>query len=174
MADVKISALPAATLPLSGTESVPIVQGGVTKKVAARSLASGPAFSAWLQFTYSFTAGAWTKINFDTEEFDTDGAYDAATNHRFQPTVAGYYQISACATLGAALASEALAVYKNGTIFKQLQNTGVTTTNNACGSTLVYLNGSTDYVEIFVNLGITQVLAAGADSTYFQGVFVRG
>ena len=34
MTDVKISQLPAATTPLAGTELVPIVQGGVTKKVA--------------------------------------------------------------------------------------------------------------------------------------------
>ena len=35
MAEVKISALSSATTPLAGTELVPIVQGGVTKKVAA-------------------------------------------------------------------------------------------------------------------------------------------
>lgn len=34
MAEVKISALTSATTPLEGTEVVPIVQGGVTKKVA--------------------------------------------------------------------------------------------------------------------------------------------
>jgi hypothetical protein len=34
MADTKISALPAATTPLAGTEVVPLVQGGATKKVA--------------------------------------------------------------------------------------------------------------------------------------------
>ena len=35
MADSKISALPSATTPLAGTELLPIVQGGATKKVAA-------------------------------------------------------------------------------------------------------------------------------------------
>lgn len=38
MADVKISALPAATLPLAGTELVPCVQGGTTKNVPASSI----------------------------------------------------------------------------------------------------------------------------------------
>ena len=33
MADVKISGLPAATIPLDGVEVAPIVQGSVTKKV---------------------------------------------------------------------------------------------------------------------------------------------
>jgi len=39
MAEVKISELTSATTPLAGTETVPIVQGGVTKKVAVSSLA---------------------------------------------------------------------------------------------------------------------------------------
>lgn len=38
MADTKISALPAATTPLAGTEVLPIVQGGVTDKVAVNDL----------------------------------------------------------------------------------------------------------------------------------------
>jgi hypothetical protein len=38
MADKKISALPAATLPLAGTEVLPIVQGGTTDKVAVNDL----------------------------------------------------------------------------------------------------------------------------------------
>jgi hypothetical protein len=42
MANTTISALPSATTPLSGTEVVPIVQGGVTKKVAVSAVgASG-------------------------------------------------------------------------------------------------------------------------------------
>jgi hypothetical protein len=41
MADVKISDLPASTLPLSGTEVLPIVQSGVTKQVTVSDLTSG-------------------------------------------------------------------------------------------------------------------------------------
>jgi hypothetical protein len=38
MADTKISALPASTTPLAGTEVLPIVQGGATKKVSTDDL----------------------------------------------------------------------------------------------------------------------------------------
>jgi len=38
MADVKISQLPAATTPLTGSEEVPLVQSGVTKKATVASL----------------------------------------------------------------------------------------------------------------------------------------
>ena len=41
MADVKISALPAATVPLAGTELVPIVQSGVTEQVTVDNLTAG-------------------------------------------------------------------------------------------------------------------------------------
>lgn len=41
MAEVKISELTSATTPLAGTETVPIVQGGVTKKVAVSNLGGG-------------------------------------------------------------------------------------------------------------------------------------
>jgi hypothetical protein len=41
MADVKISQLPAATLPLTGVELVPVVQSGVTKQVVAAGIGTG-------------------------------------------------------------------------------------------------------------------------------------
>jgi hypothetical protein len=41
MANTTISALPSATTPLAGTEVVPIVQGGVTKKVAVSNIGGG-------------------------------------------------------------------------------------------------------------------------------------
>lgn len=41
MADKKISALPAATVPLGGTEVLPIVQGGTTNKVSVSDLTAG-------------------------------------------------------------------------------------------------------------------------------------
>lgn len=45
MADTKISALPAATTPLAGTEVLPIVQSGATVKVSVDNLTTGKAVS---------------------------------------------------------------------------------------------------------------------------------
>jgi len=45
MADTKISALPASTTPLAGTEVVPIVQSGTTKNVSVANLTAGRAVS---------------------------------------------------------------------------------------------------------------------------------
>lgn len=46
MADVKISALPASTTPLAGTEVLPIVQSSTTKQVSVADLTAGRAISA--------------------------------------------------------------------------------------------------------------------------------
>ena len=46
MADVKISALPASTTPLAGTEVLPIVQSSQTKQVSVANLTAGRAVSA--------------------------------------------------------------------------------------------------------------------------------
>lgn len=46
MADKKISALPAASTPLAGTEVLPIVQGGTTDQVSVANLTAGRAVSA--------------------------------------------------------------------------------------------------------------------------------
>lgn len=46
MADTKISGLPASTTPLAGTEELPIVQSGVTRKVSVANLTVGRAISA--------------------------------------------------------------------------------------------------------------------------------
>lgn len=45
MADTKISALPASTTPLAGTEVLPVVQSGVTKQVSVANLTAGRAVS---------------------------------------------------------------------------------------------------------------------------------
>jgi hypothetical protein len=46
MADSKISALPASTTPLAGTEVLPIVQSNTTKQVSVDNLTAGRAISA--------------------------------------------------------------------------------------------------------------------------------
>ena len=46
MANLRISALPAASTPLAGTETLPIVQGGITEQVSVANLTAGRAVSA--------------------------------------------------------------------------------------------------------------------------------
>lgn len=60
MANVKISALPAATTPLAGTEVLPIVQSGVTAKVSVADLTLGRAITAYSITDSTLTSGRVT------------------------------------------------------------------------------------------------------------------
>ena len=66
MADTKISALTGATTPLAGTEVVPVVQGGQTRKVSIANLTAGRAVAmAGGSFTDNITQGTAAKgVNF--------------------------------------------------------------------------------------------------------------
>lgn len=55
MADKKISALPAATTPLAGTEVLPVVQGGTTDKVTVADLTAGRTVGA-VKYEADYTA----------------------------------------------------------------------------------------------------------------------
>ena len=54
-----------------------------------------PAFEAFLVLIKHLSDNATTKIQFNTEVFDTDSCYDNTTNYRFTPTVAGKYFVYA-------------------------------------------------------------------------------
>jgi hypothetical protein len=60
MADIKISALPAATTPLVGTEVLPIVQSSTTKQVSIANLTAGRAISASNVTNAGLTSGRVT------------------------------------------------------------------------------------------------------------------
>jgi len=60
LANVKISALPAATTPLTGTEVLPIVQSGVTAKVSVADLTLGRAITASSVTDSALTSGRVT------------------------------------------------------------------------------------------------------------------
>ena len=58
MADVKISGLPASTVPLAGTEVLPIVQGGATKQVSIANVTAGRAIAATSITTDTYKAAS--------------------------------------------------------------------------------------------------------------------
>jgi hypothetical protein len=112
---------------------------------------NGPAFRAYrTSSNQSLTAATWTKVQLNAEDFDTASAFDSTTNYRFQPQVAGYYQINfGVQFLGTSII--AVAIYKNGVVYG-IGTYFETALANSCSNTqdVVYLNGSTDYVEGYV------------------------
>ena len=75
---------------------------------------AAPAFSAYLNTNQSISNATATKVQCNTETFDTNSNYNNAT-YTFTPTVAGYYQVIASLRdqTGAATGSIRVIIYKN-------------------------------------------------------------
>jgi len=117
-----------------------------------------PAFSAYRTGTQgSFASATYTKVQLNTKLFDTASAFDNTTNYRFQPTVAGYYQVNySVVATGTALNYLQACAYKTGSIYAQGNYVTTASTEGASsGSCLMYLNGSTDYLELYAYATVT-------------------
>jgi len=142
-------------------------------KWATPASTSFPAFSAYASSNQSFSANTFTKITFGGEEFDTNSNFASS---RFTPTVAGYYQISAGMVTVQGSGFGTIYLYKNGSAFKSFIGQFATTEVYVGGGVLVYLNGSTDYLEMYAYCsGSSPVIqgSAGGSATWFTGIGVR-
>ena len=149
-----------------------LVNSSVTQaKLASGVAGNGPAFSASQTAGQSLSAATWTKVQFSVENFDTASCYDTS-NYRFTPNVAGYYQVNAVIETNAS-SSGAAAIYKNGSVFRRAyaSNPGVGATSFVAA--LVYLNGSTDYVEAYVRTNNATSLYTSAEDYEFSASMVR-
>jgi hypothetical protein len=170
-----LNAIPATA---GAVNSTYITDAAVTQaKLAANVSGNGPAFSAYASSSATITTATWTKVTLDVEDFDTNSNF---LSSRFFPTVAGYYQISGCVRLNgsAALTQAGSAIYKNGSAVRTSLQAAAAATFNFWDSQvggLVYLNGSTDYVELYA---YNQCLSNptynnGSSITYMTGTLVR-
>ena len=116
--------------------------------VTGTAMVSGnmPAFSVYRGGSnQNISTTTLTKVQLNTEEFDTANAFDSTTNYRFTPQVAGYYQINGHIEIDGTSVTRCFAtIYKNGSQYKG-GNDGVQTAAYRCVvNSLVYLNSSTD------------------------------
>ncbi len=129
----------------------------------------GPAFSAWQSSGQTLSSAVTTKINYQTELWDTNSNYDTSTS-RFTPTVAGYYQINAAVCTASTQSQQILAIYKNGSLY---QRNDIPSININQISSVVYCNGSTDYIEIYASFGTGQNTFASVNLNWFNGALLR-
>ena len=172
-----VVALTSAGAAVTGTLSasgVITATGGLVVGAAA-----APAFSARNNATQSLTNNTSTKVALQVEEFDTNNNFDSTTNYRFTPTVAGYYQINGQVKIenNSNAGTVLCTIFKNGSDYKDTQTTvrSGSNTSAGCGS-VIYFNGSTDYVELYVNQVTTAtatLITNGTLATFFNGAFVR-
>ena len=150
------------------------ITGNITQTQIATGVAgTGPAFSAYANAATSLTNGAFTKISFQVEDYDTNNNFASS---RFTPTVAGYYQISAASNVsGGTTAELSIAVYKNGAGHRQGSDFITAGSQYAQSiSTLVYCNGSTDFIEIYLYIATAgKLTGTGDNSVWFNGAMIR-
>ncbi len=113
----------------------------------------GTKIFAYMGSTQSISRLTWTKLELDTEEFDTLGEYDKDTNYRFTVTAAGYYLIQASCyiSLEQADVQYLFRIYKNGdtNIMYYTQHTANTQAHSSGGGRIAYLDVD-DYLELWV------------------------
>jgi hypothetical protein len=168
-----LNAIPAVANAVTETY---INTGAVTQsKLGAGVAGTGPAFSAYKDgSSQNISSGVATKVTFETEVFDTNNNFASST---FTPTVAGYYQINTNITLGGSDTGVAALIYKNGTEEARGWSVPISGVFNACATAckVVYLNGSTDYIEVFAfqSSGSTKAVNTGISQTAVSGALVR-
>ena len=123
------------------------------------ALSNTPAFEAYLSADQTgITDVTETKVQVNTESFDTDNCYDNSTNYRFTPTVAGKYYVYGRVAIDEAAGNtrNALAyIYKNGSekarSFVNFHSSDTTDGEGASPtvSAVIDFNGSSDYVELY-------------------------
>jgi hypothetical protein len=138
-----------------------------------------PAFSAYASANSAvLTTGAYTKVIINTEEFDTNSNFDSTTNYRFTPTVAGYYSITGSIFYSydtTAPNTIQAVIYKNGSAYKNTQLLATSLYGTQTVSSIIYFNGTTDYVELYSRQGngVNTYSVGGSTLTYFNGSMVR-
>lgn len=146
-------------------------------QVQPQMTAGGPAFSAYAANDQSITNNTFTKVQINSEIFDTNSCFDNTTNYRFTPNVAGYYQVNG-ALKPTSDAGTYSVLYKNGSIlnYGSPSPTGFNiggVINGSVISQLVYLNGSTDYIELYVISGNNMSIKGSSTQTYFSASLMR-
>lgn len=167
--------------------------------VSPTTQVTGPSSSAWansvkadLDFLadpcrcWAYTSAAQsipnnvtTVVAFDAEYEDWLGAgvagaaHDLVTNNsRIKPGVAGKYRVTANlnTTGGSATGMAATYINRNGTTIVGQSEAPPTGSLYSSVSSDVYLNGTTDYVEmaVFQNSGGTRALVTGQYGTFLQ------
>jgi len=120
-------------------------------------------------------AGATTKLQMNTETFDPAAKYDAVTNYRFLPGIAGKYQINAKVALtGVVLdANYVLVLNKNGVVHSDTLWVAPLAAAGFQGvmlSDTVELDGN-DYLELALtnNAGSSVTVESGANVSFWSG-----
>jgi len=159
------------------TDELLISDAGTLKRVDYSYLkqSNTPAFQATLSSTQSISNSTATKVQFDSEIFDSDGTYDNSSNYRFTPAVAGKYHVTAKVNYADANADdkfEDVYIYKNGSQahVHRTRTVGSTGRDKSTEVNAIVDLDADDYLEVFTqhNSGSSVNINGGSNQCLFQ------
>ncbi len=151
---------PADTIKGNGTGATADVTDLTAADVVSLIDGQFPKVRAHQTTAQSLANATWTKITLDTVDFDTNSNFASS---RFTPTIAGYYRVTGSVFFtGTSSSPIAVAVYKDGSNVSQGQ--GGNAIDILKTSDLIFMNGSTDYLELYAYQGS----GASADTDPFS------
>lgn len=155
-------------------------------QVQPQMLSGAPAFRAYQSVDQTMTSGDTAYLaQINTKTFDTASCFNNTGSpvngipaYAFMPNVAGYYQVTGKAYINKSSGSVygLTQIYKNGAgvaIGSYLFS--VTAADmQSLASDLIYLNGTTDYVQFYCQAGAAaSLIKAGSTYTYFAAFLAR-
>jgi len=157
--------------------------GGTNRKVTASRIktyaggANTPSFRATMSANQTVGDG-YAKLSMDTEDWDTDSAYDHSTNYRFTAPSAGKYWLSAWIDQGTTSQEELnypIVFYKNGSALKYYQPSPTYADNVArfrAQASMIISLAEDDYIEVYCNGSSGNFTVANGSS--FEGFKLIG
>ena len=148
----------------ASTDELLISDAGTLKRIDASFFQNTPAFYAELSSAQTTTDGSATKVNFNTEVFDSGSVYDNSTNYRFTPGVAGKYFVfsglSVYGTNAFTIGQSYYYIYKNGSSYASEQHYEIDGSSNTNGSVSFHIGrvldlDDDDYLEMYLNADVS-------------------
>lgn len=131
-------------------------------------------FSVYRSGTQSIATSTFVKVQLNAETADPGGTFDSTTNYRHTPTVAGKYLYIGASFLNIAASNVATytVFYKNGSLHSGaglVTGTAKNIVPFAC--TIIDMNGTTDYIEMYTyqDSGVSKDLQSSSSYVFLTG-----
>jgi len=179
-----------------GGDNAIITSDGAGSFTASSSLASSvqsvggiqmtPNFLVYRNSTQGISSATYTKVQFDTEDIDTDSAFDNSTNYRFTVPSGkdGKYFIFTTVEGSALSASQFkyqnVAIYKNGSVYiNHIMHMENSNTQQGHGNTYAIMDlVAGDYLEVYTRIadssGSPQINGGTSRESCFGGYRLIG
>ena len=130
-----------------------------------------PAFSVYRSGTQAIANNTATKVQYNTESFDTDNTFDSSTNYRYTPAFSGKsFLVGSIRLYGTDdFNNYILEIHKNGTAVLRQQNSHWHYESAQVSG--IVTHDTDDYFEVYVTQqsGSTLDVMSGIEITYFMG-----